>query len=298
MTVYIDVLFMVNVIINYFLLLITGIFSKAVCNRVRIIIASLLGGLYCAFAFVSEFAFLQSAVLKILSTVAISLIAFKYISPRNFLRCTLLLFFVGFLFGGIVYGICFLANPSFMSIKNATVYIHISPILLILCSVVSYISISLFNYALKPQSNLETCQYSVTIIYREKSVSASGFLDTGNNLTDVFSDYPVILCNFETVSTFFDEKEKLCFEGTVTNVVSSPSKNNFRVIPISTVAGSALLPAFKPDLVLLKTKSEQLSISRVFVAVFNKKNYNSPHEIILNPELINNKSQGGTKNVL
>ena len=297
MIVYIDVLFMVNVIINYFLLLITSAFSKTVCNRARILIASVFGGLYCVFAFISEIGFLQSTILKILSTLVITLIAFKYISPTHFLRCFLVLFSVGFLFGGIVYGIYFLTNPSFMSIKNSTVYIHISPVLLVLCSVASYLGILLFNYLLKPRQISEG-NYSVTIMYRGKSISAPGFMDTGNNLSDIFTDYPVVLCNYETVKSLFDSAENPCFEDNVASWNSPRLVKNLRVVPVSTVGGSTLLPAFKPDGILLETDSKSFAIDRVLIAVFNSRNYNSPHKIILNPELINNKSQGGCKNVL
>ena len=297
MTVYIDVLFLVNVIINYFLLLITSVFSKAPRNRGRVLLASIFGALYCVFTFVSEFVFLQSAVLKILSTIAMSLIAFKYISPSHFFRNTLVLFFVGFLFGGIIYGIYFLTNPSFMTIKNATIYIHVSPILLIICSVICYLFILLFNYILKPQAGLDLCRYSVTITYRDKKVSASGFLDTGNNLTDIFTDYPVVLCNYETVKALFDSTETACFKDSVPSWSSPRPIKNFRVVPASTVSGSTLLPAFKPNGIMLETNDKKFTTERVLIAVFNSKNYNSPHEIILNPELLSNKSQGGITNV-
>ena len=288
MTVYIDVLFIVNLIINYFLLLITSVFSKAVCNRVRILIAAAFGGLYCVFAFVSDIEFIQSAVLKILSTIVIALIAFKYKSISHYIRCLIILFAIGFLFGGIVYGTYFLTNASFMTIKNSIVYIHISPILLIISSVVCYLGTLLFNYILKPRQLQETV-YSVTVEYKGNRVSASGFMDTGNNLTDIFTDYPVILCNYETVKTLFDNTESLCFQDNVASWSSPRLIKNFRVIPVSTVGGSALLPAFKPDAVLLEATGKTFEIDRVLIAVFNTKSYNSQHKIILNPELIAKK---------
>ena len=288
MTVYIDVLFIINVIINYFLLLITSAFSKVERNRVRIFIASVFGGLYCVFGFVLEIGFLQSTVLKILSTLAIALIGFKYISFKQFMRCSIVLFVTFFLFGGIVYGMYFLTNASFMTIKNSSVYIHISPILLVICCVACYLGILIFNYLLKPQQIRET-NYSVTVEYRGKCISAPGFMDTGNNLSDIFTDYPVVLCDYETVKALFDSTESPCFEDNVASWSSPRLIKNFRVIPVSTVGGSALLPAFKPDAVLLETNSKAFAIERVLIAVFNNKNYNSQHQIILNPELIINK---------
>jgi len=115
-------------------------------------------------------------------------------------------------------------------------------------------------------------------------------------LTDIFTDYPVILCDIEIIKSLLTVEELQYFKSNLCEDVSLLPKA-FRLIPVSTVAGSTLLPAFKPDDVVLYTHNESYSVNSVIIAVFNKKNYNSQHEIILNPELIINKNQGGSKDV-
>ena len=296
MTIYIDVLFAVNMFINYFLLLIAGGFAKTVCNRLRLFIASTIGGIYCVLMYTANVSLLLSALLKIASTFIISIIAFKFINFSHFLRCSLVLSGVGFLFGGLVYGIFFLFEPSIMDIRNSTIYIHVSPVFLVLCSAISYIVILFFSYLLKPQMISENSSYQVTICYREKSVSAVGFVDTGNLLSDIFTDFPVILCSFKTIEGLMSSEEA----ETLSNPYSIGLKsvpNSFRLIPLSTVSGSSLLPSFKPDCVLLKSQEKEYCIERVLVAVFNPQNYDSPHKIILNPELVVTKGQGGKVDV-
>ena len=296
MTIYIDVLFAVNMFINYFLLLITGGFAKTVCNRVRFLIASAVGGIFCVLMYAADVGLLSSVLLKIVSTFIISLIAFKYINFSHILRCSIVLLGVGFLFGGIVYGVFFLFEPSNMEIRNSTVYIHVSPIFLIGCSIISYLVILLFTYLLKPQMISENSPYQVTICYREKSVSAIGFVDTGNLLCDIFNDFPVILCDIKTIGGLMTSEEiEVLSEPFSLHLKGAP--NSFRLIPVTTVNGSSLLPSFKPDSVLLKNREKEYYIERVMVAVFNPQNYNSPHKIILNPELVLTKNQGGKVNV-
>ena len=296
MTIYIDVLFAVNMFINYFLLLITGGFAKTVCNRLRLFIASTIGGLYCVFMYTASVNPIISLLMKIASTFLISIIAFRYINFPHTLRCTLVLLGVGFLFGGIVYGIFYLLKPSNMDIRNSTLYIHISPVFLIICSAISYVAITFFNYLLKPQMISENSSYQVTICYREKSVSAVGFVDTGNLLSDIFTDLPVILCSIKTIEGLMTSEEiKTLIDPFSSCLKDAPS--SFRLIPVSTVSGSSLLPSFKPDCVLLKNREKEYKIERVLVAVFNPQDYNSPHKIILNPELVLTKCQGGKVNV-
>lgn len=296
MTIYIDVLFVVNMFINYFLLLVSCTLAKTSCSRGRILLSSILGGVYCVFAFMSQLSAFEDVFLKILITVLMTLIAFKFLSFPHFLRCSVIFLTVGFLFGGILYGVYFLAKPDFMDIKNSSVYFHISPVLLIICSATVYIILLIFSYLLKPQQIQTSSICSVSILYRENIVNAQGFVDTGNKLTDIFTDYPVILCSLDTIKSLFTSEELRYINDNIFEDAAKLPKA-FRLIPVSTVAGSALLPAFKPDKVILQTNNELYSVERTIVAVFKKESYNSQHEIILNPELVINKSQGGSKNV-
>ena len=296
MTVYIDVLFVVNMFVNYFLLLISGAISKVVCSRVRIIIASALGGVYCVLIYTTDIGVFQNVIFRIASAFVMAIIAFKYIRFSHFMRCSLVLVAAGLFFGGAIYGITFLLSPNIINFKNSVVYIHISPVILILSSVVIYLVIILFNYLLKPQSLSENTSYTVTIKYHQNVVQAPGFIDTGNQLTDIFTDYPVILCNFSIVENLFTEEEKTLFKDPF-SIDSSKQSTNFRMIPTSTVNGFSLLPTFKPDSILLKNSKGELLVDRVLVAVFKSNNNASQHKIILNPELITIKEQGGKTNV-
>lgn len=296
MTIYIDVLFVVNMFINYFLLLISSKIAKTSSNRGRILFSSVLGGLYCVFSFMSKLSVFEDIFFKVLITLLMSLIAFKFLSFSHFLRCSTVFLTVGFLFGGIVYGVYFLTKPTIMNVKNSAIYLHISPVLLITCSATTYILVLIFSYFLKPQQIPSNNTYCVTITYRENSIYAQGFVDTGNKLTDIFTDYPVILCDIEIIKSLLTVEELQYFKSNLCEDASLLPKA-FRLIPVSTVAGSTLLPAFKPDDVVLYTHNESYSVNSVIIAVFNKKNYNSQHEIILNPELIINKNQGGSKDV-
>ncbi len=285
MTVYVDVLFVTNMFINYLLLFITSILAKTSHNRIRLALASALGGLYCVFAFTSPLTFLQNATLKILITLVISLIAFKFISIVHYVRCTVLLVICGLSFGGLLYGIYFLFKPSGMYLNNS-VYFHISPLLLIVCITASYLFLIVFSYFFKPKSASENSNYTVTISLHGKSVCAEGFIDTGNSLVDIFTDTPVILCSYKTVETLFNSEEKYFFSGDFKyNKVNNLSKG-VRVIPLTTVSGSKLLPAFKPDFVSLEKAKSKLYIEKTLVAVFNDNECNTERKIILNPEIM------------
>ncbi len=285
MTVYIDVLFVINMFINYFILLITSILAKTTHNRTRFLLASSIGGLYCVFAFTLSLTFLHNAILKILITLVISLIAFKFISIVHYIRCTVLLVVCGLSFGGLLYGVYFLFKPSTMYLNNS-VYFHISPLLLITCITASYLLLIVFSYFFKPQSASENSNYIVTISLHGKSISTEGFIDTGNSLVDIFTDTPVILCSYKTIETLLNSEEKYFFSGDFKYNKINTLLKGVRVIPLTTVSGSKLLPAFKPDFVSLEKSKRKQYIEKTLVAVFDDSDCNNEHKVILNPEIV------------
>ncbi len=285
MTVYVDVLFVVNMFINYLLLFITSILAKTSHNRIRLLLASAIGGLYCVFAFTSSLTFLHDATLKILITLVLCLIAFKFISVSHYIRCTVMLVVCGISFGGLLYGVYFFFKPNIMYFNNV-VYFHISPLLLIICITASYLVLIIFSYFFKPSSVSETSSYTVTIALHGKTVCAEGFIDTGNGLVDIFTDTPVILCSYKTIEKLLSADEKIFFAGDFKyNKINNLSKG-VRVIPLTTVSGSRLLPAFKPDFVSLEKSKSKLYVEKTLVAVFDDKRCNCENKVILNPEIM------------
>lgn len=285
MTVYVDVLFVTNMFINYFILLITSIIAKTRHNRIRTLLASAIGGLYCVFAFTTSLTFLHNAILKILITLVISLVAFKFTSPTHYIRCTVLLIVTGLLFGGLLYGIYFLFKPSAMYLNNS-VYFHISPLLLIICITASYLFLIVFSYFFKPHAVSESSNYTVTISRHGKSVSSEGFIDTGNSLVDIFTDTPVILCSYNTIENLLNVEEKAFFRGDFKHSNVGNLTKGVRVIPLTTVSGSKLLPAFKPDFVFLEKSNSRQHIEKTLVAVFDDSNCNNEQKVILNPDIM------------
>lgn len=285
MTVYVDVLFVTNMFINYFILLIASILAKTTHDRIRTLLASAIGGLYCVFAFTSSLTFLHNAILKTLITLVISFIAFKFISLTHYIRCTVLLVTCGLLFGGLLYGVYFLFKPTAMYLNNS-IYFHISPLLLIISITASYIFLIIFSYLFKPKVLSESTNYTVTITLHGKSVSTEGFVDTGNNLVDVFTDTPVILCSYNIIERLLNVEEKAFFSKQFKyNAVANLTKG-IRLIPLTTVSGSKVLPAFKPDFVLLEKSKSKQYIEKTLVAVFDDSDCNNERKVILNPEIV------------
>ena len=80
MTIYVDVVLMENLIMNYIILLATGIILKQKINHTRLIISSLLGAFYSIISYMSILDIYSSLILKIVLSIVIVYIAFN---PQN-----------------------------------------------------------------------------------------------------------------------------------------------------------------------------------------------------------------------
>ena len=88
------------------------------------------------------------------------------------------------------------------------------------------------------------------------------FLDSGNKLTEPFSNYPVIIV----------DQDKIRFD-------------TERLIPYNTVGGEGVLNAFKPDKIIVSNGKKSFESDRVYIAMSNvdSKDFSA----ILNPQLLN-----------
>ena len=81
MTIYIDIILLENLCMNYIILMATGMVSKSHINQIRILVSSLIGGIYAVISMLSILNASITLVLKILLSISMVYIAFN---PKNF----------------------------------------------------------------------------------------------------------------------------------------------------------------------------------------------------------------------
>ena len=109
-TVYIDVLFVVNLIINYVLLLASGVLSKVKRKRLRILFGAFIGALYAVLIFFPDFSVIYTTISKMLISMVIVGIAFPFYSLRSYIKTLLIFYMVSFGFGGCVLGVFYFSS--------------------------------------------------------------------------------------------------------------------------------------------------------------------------------------------
>lgn len=273
--VYIDVLFAVNLITNYFILLAVSIIFHRVDKRWRLLLGAAFGALYSLLIFVPSLSFLYSVILKLVFSIIIVVISFHFSSFISLVKLVIGFYITSFLFGGIVFAVYLFASPPGLYINNGVLYFDISPLMLIGTSAGCYIVITLVSRLLH-RKNHEDSIYDLTVYLGSLSCNAKALMDTGNSLCDQITGAPVIIVEYQTVEKLIPKSMRSSFKnGTIDpNGGFKPTEwpGRLRVIPYNTVSGANnLLPAFKPDRVKAHAGKVILDTTNVLIAVNNKK---------------------------
>lgn len=281
--IYVDVLVILNLIITFFLLLATELFTKEKGKRWRLFLGALAGGIYSLQVFLPEMGTLLNVLSRIIAGTVITYISFGFKTRKRFIKLCLVFLAVTFLFAGLMIGLWILFTPSGMLINNSVVYFGISLPVLILSTAVCYI-ISLIFSKIMMRNKPQTTIYDFILEIDGKKAEGRGMLDTGNTLCESFSGYPVVVCTYAFLEKLFPESSKSFFSGNVTEINSEDTwQRRKRLVPYSTVSEKGVLPAFRPDRLILKNS---IQTDKVFIAVISyKKHINESFDMLLNPNL-------------
>ena len=236
LVIYADVLVVINLFVNYFLLLITKRLLRVSVRRVRILCGAILGGLYSLILFAPK---MPIALTLLLHTAAVGMIVAVSIpvhTLKAYLKAYAAFFAVNFGFGGAMLAVWLVFRPNGMVYQNGAVYFNISIQVLLLSTVLCYILFSVIFFLLKrkaPDNKL----YSVILQNGDKSVHTNALFDTGNTLTDGFSDTPILIATEHILNKLTNEETRAFLRGDTPQIQNTA----FRLIPCATVHGNGIL---------------------------------------------------------
>lgn len=246
-TIYIDSLFLINLAVNYLILLATGKLGGVTLKRLRLGFGAVIGGIYAVLTVLPQTAFMTSAAMKLVSAVFMLLAAFG--REKHFLRISVMFFAVSAAFGGAVYAVSLLGGGT----GGGTPYVPISARVLLLSFAASYLMITLVFRRVAKRAEREIL--SVEIVFNGKKAKLTALRDTGNTLSDPVSGSHVMVAEeavfrelisleaAEAISRTSDPVEQMVVLGRMPG-----NAGRFRLIPFSAVGvSSGVLLCFRPD---------------------------------------------------
>lgn len=231
MKIYIDVLIITNTIAELICLeSASRIIHTAVKNR-RLFSASFLGGLTSLLVIPSANTYsvaLMLTLLKLFSIPLIALTAFGFKSIKHFVKGTLVLMLTKVVFTGITLVVWELSDTKRIYVRNYTFYFDISLLKLTIVIIATYILLTTFDVIKK------ICEKDKTYraVYRcgNYSLCIPAVADTGNKLTDRFTNTPVVIFYCDDLYFHYGLDSPESF-----------TVGKFRLMPFETINGKGLI---------------------------------------------------------
>lgn len=193
MTIYIDIIILENLIMNYIILYATGLISKNKIYYFRIFLSSLIGAIYSTIQYVSKLNIYSNPIIKILLSIIIVFVAFNPLNIKKMSKQLMLFYLTTFTFGGVATYLIYVLKPQEIMIKNGmfvgTYVLKVIFIGAILGSILLIVSFKLVKNKINKHDMI--CKIKIKINEKEKIINA--MVDTGNMLKEPLTGNSVVV---------------------------------------------------------------------------------------------------------
>jgi len=193
MTIYIDVVIIENLIMNYIILFATGIILKNKIHHMRLLFASLIGAIYSIVAYASVLKIYSSILLKIILSVIIVYISYNPQNLKRMWKELLIFYLTSFAFGGAAFALIYIVKPQDILMKNG-LFLGTYPLkTIILGTIIAFIIIVTSFKIVKTKITKKDMFCDIKIKLNQKEIKAKAMIDTGNLLKEPITNTPVIV---------------------------------------------------------------------------------------------------------
>lgn len=260
MTIYVDVVFIENLLINYIILCATAIIAKNKIHFLKFLLASSFGSLYAILNYIISLSNLENFFLKLFISSFMILISFDNKKIKVFFKNLIMFYLTSFTFGGAAFMLLFFVSPESVIYENGR-FIGTYPLkITIYGGILGFIIITLVAKFIKNKFSNTLCD--LEIFFKGKVIKLKTLVDSGNLLKEPISNQDVIVVQKSSLEDLIDKK--ILNEATSMikgSLIGDMSKElyeyKFKVIPFSSLGNeNGVLIGFKPDYIKIYSDEE------------------------------------------
>lgn len=256
MTVYLDIVFLENLIMNLIIILAEAIVLNSLKQFARKLLASGLASFFYIFIlFFPKLSFMQIFVSFIIMKVA-----FNTSSIKALLKRVILFYFISYLFGGLSFAMISIFNDGKITVFDGVLVSDFSLFKLFLCGVLGLLLVMI---VLKKRK--EHVFKDIEISFNNKTCVVRLLLDTGNLLVEPYTGKPVIIIEKNALKGVLDKDIFDNFHDIIIGRKELPIK--MFLIPYKSIGNSSdFLLGFKPTYIR-ERKCEREYIKDVVIGI-------------------------------
>lgn len=278
MTIYIDVVFVENLVMNYIILLATGMVLKLNLNHIRLIITAALGAIYTVMTYIFPIEIYSNFFLKIFLSIIIVYISYNPKNIKMFFKQLVVFYLISFVFGGAAFFLIYIIKPQDILMKNG-LFLGTYPLkTVVLAAIVAFVIILITFKIVKSKFSKNDIYKDINIFINGKEVRLKAILDTGNMLKEPITGKPVIVVEHTSLynilpSEILDNLEKI-LGGDFKNVpedIKNKYITKLKFIPFSSLGKqNGMLLGMTPEFVEIIGDESEKKIKDVVIGIYNK----------------------------
>ncbi|QYR20078.1 sigma-E processing peptidase SpoIIGA [Paenibacillus sp. sptzw28] len=301
--VYIDVYFMINLLIDGSTLLMTAWVRGFRAKWWRVLLAALIGSLYAVMILFPPLSFMFTIIIKFALSIVMLLMAFGFGSVQHFLRHIGAFYGVNFAAAGAVFGLHYLLMSGSAPVWNSFVNGHFQ-LKLGIVFVFSVVCVGFYIFrsivTQRKEGDLVRSHLAeVRVTIGDSQRSCIGLIDTGNQLYEPLTRTPVMVMEASIwedvlppswINRIRDaEVDKLLLN---MNDEEFVWQDRLRLVPYRGInRGAQFMLAMKPDVVYVKREGETFETRKVLIGLdAGKLVADGAYQAIIHPSLLQNRS--------
>ncbi|WP_042144990.1 sigma-E processing peptidase SpoIIGA [Paucisalibacillus sp. EB02] len=298
MTIYLDAVWVLNFLLDFMLLMLTQALCRESTPKSRLILGAFFASLIVPMTLYFPNSYITTVFGKILYSILIILVTFRFITFNRMLKQLLLFYFVSFAIGGGLFAAHYLLQSpvalsaiGFLSFSSG----YGDPISWVFV-VIGFPIVFWFTKNRLDKHAIEKIRYDqlyeVSIRIKNKAFSTTGFIDSGNQLVDPLTKRPVIICDEIFLQQWFTKEEwqnlKQAYEEFNIEQIPNSWENYIQVVPFHGVEGkSKFLFTIRPEKLTILYHNQQIEATKVLIGIqFADLTKDKRYNCLLHPQII------------
>lgn len=278
MTIYIDLIFFENIIMNSIIIYATSTIIKQKPKILRVLISSIIGAIYSIALYITNYKIYTSIFSKIILSIIMMYVAFKPSNLKKLFKQVLIFYLTSFVFGGVALNLIYFLKPENISIKNGLFTGEYALKVIMLGALVALIIVKISIKIIKSKITTKDMYCKIKMKINEKQIETNAMIDTGNLVKEPITNTPVVIVESSLLEGIIPKEilnnleNILC--GNLNNIPQEIQEEYFtrlRCIPFSSLGKeNGMLVGIKIPEIIAQNEEEERKTSNIIIGIYDK----------------------------
>ena len=277
-TIYIDIIFLENLIMNFIILYSASIILKIKPKFIRISISSIIGSMYAIVSYITEMRIYTSIMSKFVLAIIMIYVAFTPQNVKKMWKQLLIFYLTSFVFGGVALYLIYFIKPQEILMKNGMFIGEYVLKVIMLGAIVAFVIIKISLNIIKTKINAKDMYCKIKVKINKKEIETTAMIDTGNLVKELITNTPVVIIEssllYEILPKEILKNLQEILGGDFSKIpeeIQQEYISRLRCIPFTSLGKqNGMLVGIKADEIEIESEYEKKKSNNVIIGIYDK----------------------------